>query len=262
MCIVVCKPKNIELPKKCVLEECFRSNPDGAGYMFAKDGTVHIKKGFMTFDSFYRSLLRDYSKELAFVLHFRIGTMGLNVPELTHPYPLSKNMSVLRETESECPIGVAHNGIISLTTVYSYMNNHVEPDYNDTMKFITDYMSLIIKDKKFYKDDDTIELIKKLVGTSNKFALLDGDGHITTIGYFIEEDCIKYSNTSYEIYDYYSDRDWDKLLKKYDKYYDETTESYFFPEGGCPLSESGDTCFCDMCDKYLNDKCKYYKRCK
>lgn len=257
MCIVVCKPKNIKLPSKEVLKRCFDYNSDGAGYMFAKDGVVNIRKGFMTFNAFYKALLRDYKKELAFVLHFRIGTMGENVPELTHPYPMSRNMDELRKTETQCKLGVAHNGIISLTSEYGYSHAEGKINYNDTMKFITDYMSLIIKTPTFYKDEDKIELIEKLVGGSNKFAILDGDGHITTIGHFIEEDCIKYSNTSYE---YYSTRkDWEKIFDLYDKAWNAETETYQFEPDKCPLTEMGENCFCDLCDGYLNKTCPYWE---
>ena len=30
----------------------FRNNPHGAGYMFARDGKIHISKGYMNIDSF------------------------------------------------------------------------------------------------------------------------------------------------------------------------------------------------------------------
>lgn len=259
MCIVVCKPKSIKLPAKETLEICFRRNPDGAGYMFAKDGMVHIKKGFMTFEKFYKALMRDYDQSLSFVLHFRIGTMGGNVPQLTHPYPMSRSMDELRKTNTTCKLGVAHNGIISLTSSYGYDHTYVEPNYNDTMKFITDYMSIIIKNSMFYKDDEKIELIERLVGSSNKFAILDGDGRITTIGNFIEEDCVKYSNTTYEGYTRTQGNYWEKLFEIYDKAWDSETETYNFDHDHCPLSETGETCFCDMCEGYLNKTCPYWE---
>ena len=34
MCIIVVKPKHKELQNKNILERCFTSNKDGAGYMF------------------------------------------------------------------------------------------------------------------------------------------------------------------------------------------------------------------------------------
>ena len=40
--------KGIELPKKDVLESCWRKNPDGAGFMFNDCNKVVIMKGFMT----------------------------------------------------------------------------------------------------------------------------------------------------------------------------------------------------------------------
>ena len=211
MCIVVYKPKNIDMPSEEILRECFDRNPDGAGYMFPEDGKVIIKKGFMNFKAFYASVMMDYDKKLPFVLHFRIQTQGGVNQECTHPFPISKNMIDLRQLDCECNFGLAHNGIIGLTSKSSYStyydyNSHQyrydykRPDYSDTMKFITDYLSLIIKKKDWYKDEDTLTLIEELAGHSNKFAIMDGDGHTTLIGNFIEDGGVMYSNGSYEPY--------------------------------------------------------------
>ena len=93
MCVVVYKPKNKKMPKEDRLLSCFISNPDGAGYMFQNGKNVTIKKGFMTFNEFYKSLMQDYNKvgkRSDFVLHFRISTQGgVNKP-CCHPYKISK----------------------------------------------------------------------------------------------------------------------------------------------------------------------------
>ena len=215
MCVVVYKPKGKKMPKEQTLLDCFLANPDGAGYMFQKDKKVKIKKGFMTFEEFYKSLMDDYSvvgKNTDFVLHFRISTQGgVNKP-LCHPYPISKKMEDLKQLECESDIGLAHNGIISLTTEYSsyysgkwsqYGYNYdcydvylKEPDYNDTMKFITKYMSLIMKTPEDIFDEDKVSIIEKLIGSYNKFAVMTGDA-VKLIGQFYEKDGIQYSNLSF-----------------------------------------------------------------
>lgn len=227
MCIVVYKPSNIEMPNEATLKECFRCNKDGAGYMYPENGKVQIKKGFMSFDALNTSLQADYERlgsATPFVLHFRIGTQGGNTRENTHPFPLSKNMSDLKQLNCSVNCGVAHNGIISLTStrtteyVQEYdpklkcMVNRYKPiDYSDTMKFITDYLSCIIQNKNWYMVEDNISLIEKLIGGSNKLAIMNADGHTTLIGNFIEDGGVFYSNSTYRVYNYSSnwDYDWD-----------------------------------------------------
>lgn len=198
MCIIVYKPKGKKMPDKKQLKVCWDNNPDGAGYMYPSGKQVIIKKGFMNFEEFHRNLMYDYirySKETDFVLHFRISTQGGVNKQCCHPFPLSKDMNMLKCTRVKSPIGIAHNGVIDLTTeYYGSMKNTVT--YSDTMKFITDYLSLIIKDKYFYYDDDTLELIERLA--DSKLAIMDDTGHTTLIGDFIEDDGIYYSNEYYK----------------------------------------------------------------
>ena len=54
MCIAILKKNGHEISKQ-TLKNCFDSNPDGAGFMFADNGSLFIHKGFMNFDTFYKS---------------------------------------------------------------------------------------------------------------------------------------------------------------------------------------------------------------
>lgn len=195
MCIIVVKPHDKPMPSKAILKHCWDNNDDGAGYMYPDGKNVIIKKGFMKFDAFYKSLIFDYAKSgrfTPFVLHFRISTQAGVNEECTHPFPLSREMADLRKTRTRSPIAIAHNGVIDLTkSGYS-----TTITYSDTMKFITDYASLIIKSKDFYKDEDTLLLLDRLVG--GRLAIMDYEGHIQMIGSFVEDDGIFYSNETYK----------------------------------------------------------------
>ena len=196
MCVIVYKPKGADFPSKETLQQCWTKNDDGAGFMFPYKNRVEIRKGFMTFDDFYNALqetIRLQGKRKAYVMHFRITTQGGVQAKLTHPYPLSKNMEDLKELTFSSDIGVAHNGIISLTS------SSYNKDHNDTMEFITDYLSLLIKNRNFYKSEDTLKLIKKLC--KSKLCILDGSGHTQLVGDFIQgEDGCYYSNESFKNY--------------------------------------------------------------
>ena len=80
--------------------------------------------------------IRDsFTTSESVVYHFRISTQaGVNT-EMPHPFPLSNQPARLRKLDLRCRIGVAHNGVIQLTS---------DPDndrYSDTAIFITDYLT-------------------------------------------------------------------------------------------------------------------------
>lgn len=274
MCIIVVKPKEIKLPTKKTLKVCWDRNPDGAGYMFNLNDRVVIKKGFMSFNKFYSSLMKDYKTvdgvKRSFILHFRISTQGGVNQQCTHPFPLSANMEDLRKLVNFSDIGIAHNGIIDLTSVGA----HTQVTYSDTMTFITDYLSLIIKDREFYKDKDKMLLIERLVGS--KLAIMDGSGKITKIGTFIPDKGCYFSNSNYKPVvetTYYTthkhlnwavakdgltlSEHWDLVDEFFGEYTDDETvdamEKYDFHTTYCPCTEYGTDYYCT--------KCVNYKRC-
>jgi hypothetical protein len=60
MCIAIYKPKGEEVSKDR-LRNSFNRNPHGAGFAFAEGaGKVHIRKGFFTFDQFWKALPLGY----------------------------------------------------------------------------------------------------------------------------------------------------------------------------------------------------------
>ena len=54
MCIAIYKPADKILSQE-TLTECYDSNPDGAGFMYAQDKKLHIEKGFFSYESFYQA---------------------------------------------------------------------------------------------------------------------------------------------------------------------------------------------------------------
>ena len=154
MCVIVYKPKNVAMPTENVLKTCFESNNDGGGFMLVHKKQVLIEKGFKTYKDFKSALdkaIMKYGENAPYVLHFRISTQAGTRQDCCHPYPLSSNMDDLRKLRFKTEIGIAHNGIISLTS----SGYKQQVTYNDTMLFITNYLSLIIKDKDYYKNSDT-----------------------------------------------------------------------------------------------------------
>jgi predicted glutamine amidotransferase len=188
MCIIAIKPKNIDLPNKEYLENCFINNDDGAGFMYTKNNKVYIYKGYMDFDSFYKSVLQKIKKATPAVLHFRTATHGSVSKENCHPFPVSNNVKKLRATKIKTDIGVAHNGVIPIET---------EGDLSDSMQFIKEYLSN--KDiRPLLRNRKILDIIERAI-SSSKIALLYSDGDFVNLGSpWKEKDGILYSNSDYE----------------------------------------------------------------
>ena len=95
----------------------------------------------------------------------------------------------MRQLDLSCRVGVAHNGVIRLT---SDPNNE---RYSDTAIFITDYLSQIILRRADLRDQRVLDSIFQIA--QSKFAIMDGRGYIATVGKFIDEHGLLFSNASY-----------------------------------------------------------------
>jgi predicted glutamine amidotransferase len=174
----------------------FRNNPDGAGYMVARDGKVTISKGFMDVDEYIEAIRAEhFTAKDPVVYHFRISTQAGVNPEMTHPFPLSNRIEHMKVLDVECSCGVAHNGVIRLTT------DPRNREYSDTALFIANYLSLIIREPGDLKDERVLKLIHRLAGS--KLAIMDADGYIATVGEYINQKGLLFSNASFETDTYY-----------------------------------------------------------
>ena len=201
MCIIVAKEKNVGLPTYKQLLNCFEYNSDGAGFMYVKNGKVVIDKGYMTWKKFYKryqKLCRKFNnfENQSLIMHFRIGTSSGNTPQNTHPYPVSNKVDDLHKLYIKTDLGMVHNGIIHDYTPKDKLSNT-----NDTQEFILKYVSTLYNHyPKFYKDKYIMNGLDDI--TDSKLAFMDTTGYIYYVGDFIEENGVKFSNSSYE--------DWNK----------------------------------------------------
>lgn len=290
MCVIAYKPLNVAFPEEKYLENCFENNDHGAGFMYAYNGVVHIQKGYETFKAFKTALTnarKITGDKVPYVMHFRIATQGFDKC-MTHPFPLSKNMKNLKKLKFDCNVGVAHNGILDITSDGS-------KEYSDTMKFITDYLSLIIKNYSWYKDKDQVQLIENLIDGS-RLCILDKKGHGEILGRgWVEDEGVYYSNNSYsykkQIYHYpmdwatddgYTirnrfgipyqstfgsvngkpiDDDTPNLNElgydPYEEFLDSKSGEYVFEDDYCPVMIDDDESYCDKC--MSRNVCKFYQ---
>lgn len=194
MCIIVIKPAGIKIPATTTIENCWYNNRDGAGFMYAKDGSVHIEKGYMSLKAF-KAALKRLGKSIdvvntPMVLHFRIATHGGTEAANTHPFPVTEKLPLLQMTKYKAPLAVAHNGIIDIKPS--------QKDISDTMEYVINQLAPLYQLKKdFYKHEAGKKLIYNFI--KSKMVFLDGAGRIETVGDFItDKDGLLYSNSSYK----------------------------------------------------------------
>lgn len=199
MCIIAIKPAGIVPPSMELIENMWYNNSDGAGICYPLRGQVVIDKGYLKLKKF-KSMLEDLRKKIDIVrvpviYHFRIGTSGGNTAANTHPFPITDKLPLLQKTRGRYPLAMVHNGVIDITPS--------KENISDTMEYI---ISQIAPLRQLREDFYKTEAGKKLLynATGGKLAFMDGSGHIETIGDFIKDNGMIYSNTSYKRNYYYS----------------------------------------------------------
>lgn len=198
MCIIAAKPAGVSMPSRETIRTMFENNPDGAGFMFVENNKVHIEKGFMKYKSFAKALDKlenrlDMTKT-PLIMHFRITTHGGTSPENCHPFPITDSIGALKKTSSHTDIGVAHNGIISITP---------RKGISDTMEYIASQLAPLKRAMpRFYENRHAMTLIQNAI--TSKMAFLTKEGKVYTTGDFVEDNGMLYSNHSYQkSYGYY-----------------------------------------------------------
>lgn len=177
MCIAIFKPPGRMIPEEH-LEESWRFNDDGGGYMFAEDQVLKMHYGFKSFKSWLRSYRKNVRVSSPAVLHFRIATHG-GISQLNcHPHRINPTL------------GVAHNGILSNVSI---------PDekWSDTVAFVRTILKKM--PENFYKNDQYCSLLEEAIGTGNKLVFLDNTGYYRIINMKagVWDNGCWYSNRSY-----------------------------------------------------------------
>jgi len=191
MCIISVKPAGTTLPSSKTFATMWANNPHGAGYMWAQDGRVHIRKGFMDYDAFMADLCHTMRKvdatEVPMIFHFRIATHGGIAPSRCHPFPLSPRVKDLEALKITTDVGIAHNGIIDIDP---------EDELSDTMEYIRSELTVIHGCEHGFSQR-ALSMIRGDIGYS-RLAILTGEGRVYLIGHFCKDGQIFYSNGGFE----------------------------------------------------------------
>ena len=177
MCIAIMKSESKKI-NKATLQRCYNANPDGAGFMYAEDKKLTVKKGYFTFKDFYKEYKPHENKQV--LLHFRIKTHGPIDKKNCHPFLVNNGL------------GFIHNGIIS-----GYGDNKE----SDTIAFNNAILKKLVAKhgNNSLFDDPMVELIENVIGYS-KLVFLDRHGNYKIMNEDKGEwkDGIWYSNSSWK----------------------------------------------------------------
>lgn len=201
MCVAVSKKAGVKIPSMEIFQQCFSRNRDGAGVVWLEDNKLHIEKGFMTFDAF-KTFIEDLGNRIDTTntlmgFHFRIKTHGEISRENTHPFPVSTNMSDLKQLSFETEGKVAiHNGMISRFD--GTLKN------SDTQEFITEFLAPLNKGVPNWESNDVlVKWVEEMLGS--KMCVFNTDGTFKLLGNgWIEDEGVWYSNSSYKVSRYSS----------------------------------------------------------
>ena len=154
MCIAIMKSENKKI-SKTTLQRCYDANPDGAGFMFADNKELTVKKGYFTFKEFYKEYKPHENKQV--LLHFRIKTHGPIDKNNCHPFLVNSGL------------GFIHNGIIT---------GYGDDKQSDTIDFNKSILQKIVAKhgNMGLFDDPMVELIENVIGYS-KLVFLDRHGN-------------------------------------------------------------------------------------
>ncbi len=196
MCLIVAKNSKVNLPPIKYLKNANFYNPHGIGIAYWKygSGEVIIKKDFKNIKPFIKWFKKNISKKDACIIHFRFATSGLVDNGNRHPFPLTKNGSIIRRQNFKCKIAVAHNGIVSQYSPCRVSEKN--KNFSDTQLFIMDILQ-----EPLIKENLENKTIKKLLGDfvgGDRLAFINAKGHIEKIGEFEKNGGIYYSNDKYK----------------------------------------------------------------
>ena len=207
MCIAIIKNKNVKMPDKDILKICFDNNSDGAGFAFYRNGLIHIKKGFFTFNGFMEAIDKaNIKSEEPMLIHFRVATHGKINIDNCHPFPVTNKFSkmIFPNIITNDDVMV-HNGKLDIGITSSM--------YSDSMHMAKALYQL---DRTYYKDliDYLIKPTEKNK-RGNRIAILTHNGEIEKYGIgWIKDKNIWYSNDSYKINSTYKSKKTTKVYKK------------------------------------------------
>ena len=179
MCIAIYKEAGKIISKESLLQ-CYKANPDGAGFLFNNGTELVIQKGFFTFDSFYEAYQPLEDKQM--LIHFRIKTHGIVKEENCHPFFVNDEL------------GFIHNGVIT--------SHGSDPLLSDTRDFNEKILQPLVEEfgTTIINNPVMQRVLEDYIGWSKLvFMNVDGSYKIFNEHKGVWDNDVWYSNSSYKI---------------------------------------------------------------
>lgn len=194
MCVLIAKPRGVDLPSSGALDACEFSNRDGAGVAWENGSKVFIKKDFANLKELKRWLADNPMRDNAMLIHFRLATSGGKRVGLRHPFPISAREDELLAPVLETDSAMGHNGVLWTPGKGERLS--------DTAMLVRDILADTVVKDSLRTNIPLQMLLTGTIGESNKLAFLYPDGHILTFGEFEKDNGILYSNGQYKAFQY------------------------------------------------------------
>ena len=153
MCMAIFQPKD-KIVSKEYCDSFAKSNDDGFGFAFVDNSNKLIINKTIIYNDFYKeyvSCCKQYGSKSPFLIHFRMGTSGLDNQDNCHPFYVDDNLCVI------------HNG------VFSEFNG--DKNLSDTNIFVRDVLKDIGQD--IFTNSAMQALIEDYIGTWNKLVFMN-----------------------------------------------------------------------------------------
>ena len=166
MCVIIYKPKGIELPSIELLTKARNHNSHGCGIV-----APNVFYKGLSFESFKRNL-KKCSKEEPVLIHFRYATHGSIKKANCHPF-----------FDSDTNTFFMHNGILSAIKVKDDRTDSETAFRNILVPYI----------KKYGLDSTEVSETANWIKGYSKFAFIQGD-RVVLFGDYIFRDGLYFSN--------------------------------------------------------------------
>lgn len=154
MCLAIYKPSKASVDWDA-LEEGFKCNGHGAGFVTAHKGVLEIQKGFFTFDAFRAAYMPHVHKQAA--IHFRLATHGDKNEANCHPFSVTDEIAMI------------HNGILSIDTSDA-------KEMSDTWHYVEYVLKPLAEESRDFYSHGSIKFLGEAAISGSKFVFLRADG--------------------------------------------------------------------------------------
>ncbi len=196
MCVIASIPAGQTISEE-ELRDMWKTNSDGGGIAFIKDGAIKVKKTMKlkTFLKWFKEIIKEHGSN-DILVHMRIKTHGDTCKQNVHPFNVIQDGQPLKD------MVFAHNGILPSAFLTTEKDRDADGiQISDTRRFNELFWSNF--DIRALDDPAVIDLIEELIGWGNKFVVLNANPalkhqtYIINAGRGVYKDACWFSNQTH-----------------------------------------------------------------